>query len=316
MPLDPQVENFLQMVKLRELPPLETLTPAEARKSFEQSAQAMCRRYETVKTEDRVIQGFQDELNIRIYYPNEKPIGAIVYFHGGGWMIGNIETHDPLCHTLSALSGSIVVSVDYGLAPENKFPGPVEDAYMAARWVWHQADSLGFPKQALGVAGDSAGGNLAAAVSYLAFKRREFDLCSQLLLYPSTGFDYTESYEKYGKGYNLDASTMAWFRDHYLSTPEDKDNPLAAPMRIPEEEVKELPAAYIMTAEFDPLCDGGKAYAEKLQRAGVKVEYQCVQGMIHGFLGMTQFFEAGRLEAERIASAIKRLLSEHAGTSI
>ena len=177
MPLDPQVENFLQMVKLRELPPLETLTPAEARKSFELSAQAMCRRYETVKTEDRVIQGFQDELNIRIYYPNEKPIGAIVYFHGGGWVIGNIETHDPLCHILSALSGSIVVSVDYGLAPENKFPGPVEDAYMAARWVWQHADSLGFPQQALGVAGDSAGGNLAAAVSYLAFKRREFNLC-------------------------------------------------------------------------------------------------------------------------------------------
>jgi acetyl esterase len=305
MGLHPQVQFLLKMLESRGLPPLEELGVDEARKAFETSAKLMAKAKEQAKTEDRKIDGFKEELAIRLYRPEGHPAGALVYYHGGGWVIGNIETHDALCHTVAVESGCLVISVDYGLAPENKFPVPVEDAYLAAKWTYDHADELGIRKDCIAVGGDSAGGNLAAAVCYLANERNELSIAHQLLLYPSTGFDYTDSYEKYGEGYYLNKSTMSWFREQYLAGPEDTLNPLAAPMLIPDEAVGKLPPAYIMTAEFDPLSDGGEHYAHKLKNAGVPVEYVCYPGMIHGFLGMTEFVEDGKKAVSDIAAQLK-----------
>ena len=306
MGLHPQVQFLLQMMETRGFPPLEKLTVQEARQAFEASAKLMCKADKTVSTEDRKIQGCEKEIAIRIYTPDVKgETGALVYYHGGGWVIGNIETHDALCHTVAAESGCIVISVDYGLAPESKFPEPVEDAYLAAKWTYNHAVELGIDPKRIAVGGDSAGGNLAAAVCYLANEREDLAIAYQMLLYPSTGFEFTESYEKYSEGYYLTKGTMAWFRDQYLTSVEDTQSPLAAPLLIPDVATKNLPPAYIMTAEFDPLCDGGEAYAAKLKDAGVAVKYVCYPGMIHGFLGMTSFISDGKKAISEIASELK-----------
>ncbi|MGM0899568.1 MAG: alpha/beta hydrolase [Bacillota bacterium] len=306
MGLHPQVQFLLQMMESRGLPPLEQLTVQEARQAFEASAKLMSKTDIKVSTEDRKIQGCEKEIVIRIYTPEVKgPTGALVYYHGGGWVLGNIETHDALCHTVAAESGCIIVSVDYGLAPESKFPEPVEDAYLAAKWTYDHAIELGIDPKLIAVGGDSAGGNLAAAVSYLAVERKDLPIAYQMLLYPSTGFEYTESYEKYGEGYYLTKETMAWFRNQYLTSQDDTVSPLAAPLLIPDAATRQLPPAYIMTAEFDPLSDGGEAFATKLKDAGVEVKYVCYPGMIHGFLGMTEFVSDGKKAVSEIASELK-----------
>jgi acetyl esterase len=305
--LHPQVVAMLKMFEARGVPPLENQTVAEARGAFEKSCRVLSRAVNTVSTEDRFIEGYQNDIAIRIYTPDQEgPLPVLVYFHGGGWVIGNIETHDALCHSLSYLAECVVVSVDYGLAPECKFPVAVEDAYLATKWIQDHADKLGIDHNRIAVGGDSAGGNLAAVISYLAHQRKELQPISyQLLFYPSTGFDYTESYEKYGDGYHLTKSTMKWFREHYLNSLADIQNPLAAPMLIPDKDTPYMPPAYILTAEFDPLCDGGEAFAKKLEAAGVEAKYVCYPGMIHGFLGMTEYLDDAKLAIHEAANELK-----------
>ncbi|MCM3575239.1 MULTISPECIES: alpha/beta hydrolase [Mesobacillus] len=308
MQLKPEVKALLEAFANNPVPPLEQLPLEEARKGFEQSAKQMSRAEKLAKTEDRKINGFNGEIKIRIYTPKEteeSKLPAIVYYHGGGWVIGNIETHDALCHTLSNEAECIVVSVDYSLAPESKFPVPVEDSYLAAKWVLDNAEELNIDENFIAVAGDSAGGNLAAAVSFLSVERQTPSIAYQMLFYPSTGFEYTPSYEKYGEGYYLTKSTMNWFREQYLNTPADTQNPLAAPLLIPDDITEKLPPAFIMTAELDPLCDGGEHFAMKLKNAGVETEYVCVPGMLHGFLGMTEFLPDGKKSIKDAAEAFK-----------
>ena len=308
MPLKPEVKALLQAFANNPVPPLEQLPLAEARKGFEQSAKQMSRAEKLAKMEDRKIKGFKQELGIRIYTPEgagATQLPAIVYYHGGGWVIGNIETHDAICHSLSNEAKCIVVSVDYSLAPESKFPVAVEDAYLASKWVFENAADLNIDESFIAVAGDSAGGNLAAVVSYLAIERQTPSIAYQMLFYPSTGFEYTPSYEKYGEGYYLTKSTMNWFREQYLNSPEDSQNPLAAPMLIPDDVTAQLPPAFIMTAELDPLSDGGEHFAMKLKNAGVDTEYVCVPGMLHGFLGMTEFLPDGKKAIKDAAEAFK-----------
>ncbi|WHX38540.1 alpha/beta hydrolase fold domain-containing protein [Mesobacillus sp. AQ2] len=307
--LKPEVKALLEAYAQNPVPPLEQLPLAEARKGFEQSAKLMSKAEKLANTKDFKIQGYKDEIKIRLYSPDGTDgtkLPAIVYYHGGGWVIGNIETHDALCHTLSNEAGCIVVSVDYSLAPESKFPVAVEDSYLAAKWVFENADEMNIDENFIAVAGDSAGGNLAAVVSYLAVQRQTPSIAYQMLFYPSTGFEYTPSYEKYGEGYYLTKSTMTWFREQYLNSPEDTQNPLAAPLLIPDEITPLLPPAYILTAELDPLCDGGEHFAAKLKNAGVETEYVCAPGMLHGFLGMTEYLPDGKEAIKAAAEAIKK----------
>ncbi|WP_456279204.1 alpha/beta hydrolase [Bacillus sp. AK128] len=312
MSLHPQVVGLLEMFKARNIPPIEDQGLQAGRAAFVESTKLLNKYEEVLRVENKKIKGYQDEIDIRIYTPNEEAdLPAFVYFHGGGWVIGNIDTHDPLCRMFANEAQCKVISVDYSLAPEHKFPTGVEDAYLATKWVYDNAADLGIDSNQISVGGDSAGGNLATVVCYLANQRKEFSLQQQLLFYPSTGFGPTESYEKFGEGYYLTKSTMQWFGEQYFNQPSETQSPLAAPVLIPDDEAALLPPAYILTAEFDPLVDGGQNYANKLQNAGVKTTYVCYPGMIHGFMCMTAVIADGEKAIREAAGYLKSQFSKN-----
>lgn len=307
MGLHPQVQGLLELMASQNLPPIEEIEDLESgRQAFNTSSKHMCTREDVFSVEDRVIEGAEGPITLRIYHPNDqKNLPGFVFFHGGGWVIGNIDSHDGLCRTFANAAGCVVISVDYSLAPEAKFPIPVEDCYLATKWVGAHTEELGIDPNAIGVGGDSAGGNLAAVVSHLSAKRGGPSIHSQYLFYPSTGFEPTESYERFGEGYFLTKPTMTWFTEQYLNDLSDALNPLAAPLLIPDEEVSVLPPAYIVTAEFDPLRDGGEQYSQKLKNAGVETTYICYDGMIHGFMSMTAILEDGDRAVKEAAHYFK-----------
>ncbi len=295
MGLHPQAKALLQVFESRGIPPIEQQSLSEARAAFVQMSKVLNRTVSVHSVEDKMIPGYQNDIMIRIYRPNDSMnIPTLVYFHGGGWVIGDVESYDGLCRTLADQSQCAVISVDYSLAPEAKFPIAIEDAYLATKWVSEHSEALGLDSSRIAVGGDSAGGNLAAVVCKLANERKYPDIKLQLLFYPSTGFEITDSFVKYSKGYYLERETMEYFRNQYLNSDLDTINPLAAPILISDEETAQLPPAYIVTAEFDPLCDGGMQYAQKLKHAGVDVTYTCYSGMIHGFMSMTEPLDEGK----------------------
>ncbi|PLT35568.1 alpha/beta hydrolase [Bacillus sp. V5-8f] len=317
MTLHPQARALLDMFENSSAPSLDQLSVPEARAAYAKMCKLLNKPQEIYKVEDMRIKGYQDDISIRIYTPKEENIlPALVYFHGGGWVIGNLETHDALCRALANESGCKVISVDYSLSPEEKFPVAVEDAYLAVQWTSDHAEQLGIDKTAIAVGGDSAGGNLAAVVCYLANQRKGPSIKYQMLFYPSTGYARTSSYEKYGEGYHLTKATMNWFQMHYLNSIEDRNNPLAAPMNIPDSQTSKLPPAYIMTAGYDPLCDGGEMYSQKLEKAGVESTYVCYAGMIHGFLTMTEPLDDSKRAIKEAAYALRNHFKKTEASSI
>ncbi|WP_408010411.1 alpha/beta hydrolase [Pseudalkalibacillus sp. A8] len=311
MGLHPQAKALLKIFISKGLPPIEELPVDEARASFKAMSQKLNRSEKIARVEDRKIPGFKDDITIRIYHPDEtENLPALIFFHGGRWVIGDLDTHDHLCRQIANESRFVVISVDYSLAPERKFPVAVEDAYMASKWVSDHAEELSADKNRIAVGGDSAGGNLAAVVSYLSIVRDTPFIKYQILFYPSIGYERTASYEQFDEGFNLDKSTMSWFRTHYLDDSNDMMNPLAAPILIPDETTKDLPPAYILTAECDPLRDGGENYADKLKKAGVETKYACYPGMIHGFLCMTEPLDDGRRAISEAAKVLKTRFNE------
>lgn len=256
------------------------------------------------KVEDRSVPGPAGEIPVRIYAPAAAgPLPLLVYFHGGGFVVCDLDSHDGLCRSLTHATGCITVSVDYRLAPEAKFPAAPEDCFAATRWVAEHARELGGDAARLAVAGDSAGGNLAAVVALMARERGGPALVHQLLIYPVTdhGFD-TASYKANAEGYFLTRDMMRWFWGHYLAKPEDGSHPHASPLRAPD--LSGLPPATVVTAEYDPLRDEGEAYARRLEKAGVPVELRRYPGMIHGFFGMADAIDRAR---EATAHAAGRL---------
>ncbi len=306
MVLHSQVKQLLEMMESRGAPPLEEQPLLQARQSFVEMSRQLNTPEQVASVEDRNIPGYQKEITVRIYRPEAYgTLPALIYFHGGGWVVGNLDSHDALCRSLANQAECVVVSVDYSLAPEHKFPVAVEDAYLATQWVFEHAGELGIDPGRIAVGGDSAGGNLATVVCHLSRVRKTPDIIYQLLFYPSTGFSRTESYEKYREGYFLTESTMRWFRDQYFNSLEDLNNPLAAPILLSEAELAAMPPALIITAEYDPLRDGGKEYADRLKQAGVDVKYVCYPGMIHGFMSMCEAIEDGKKAIQEAARACK-----------
>jgi acetyl esterase len=232
------------------------------------------------------IPGPMGGIPIRVYRPEgDGPHPVVVFYHGGGWVVGDLETHDQTCRALSATGDCVVVSVDYRLAPEHPFPVPVEDCYAATEWVADNTGVLHADPDRFVVAGDSAGGNLAAAVSLLARERGGPAIAHQYLVYPVTNHAYdTDSYEENADGYFLTRASMEWFWNHYLTTDIDGMNPIASPLRA--RDLSGLPPATVVTCEFDPLRDEGIAYAERLRDAGVDVDHSHREEMIHGFFSM------------------------------
>ena len=288
MPLDPQAAVILAELAAVKLPDLSTLPPEVLRKAFRELAGRDAEAVELASVEDRTISGPAGPIPVRIYAPEPgaRPLPLLVYFHGGGFVLCDLDTHDPTCRALAKRAGCVVVSVDYRLAPEARFPAAPEDCFAAARWAAANAASLGADPRRVAVAGDSAGGNLAAVVSILARERGGPALVHQLLVYPVTDWDFeTCSYRENAEGYLLTRDMMRWFHGHYFAKPEEAADPLAAPLRAPD--LRGLPPATVLTAEFDPLRDEGEAYAARLREAGVPTTLTRYDGMFHGFFGMT-----------------------------
>jgi acetyl esterase len=282
---------------------LSEVSPEELREWYDQRSRKG--GVSLPKVEDRSIPGPQGQIPIRIYTAEGSGRGpAIVYFHGGGWVVGSIDTHDNVARHLAKSSRGVVVSVDYRLAPEHPFPAAQEDAFAAVEWVAEQAEHLGADPGRIIVAGDSAGGNLAAVVSLRSRDRNGPEIRYQALIYPATNlvsFD-TVSHENFATGFFLTREGMEWFRSLYLPRPQDRKDPYASPLLA--EDHSRLPPALIITAQFDPLRDEGEAYAEKLREAGVPVELVRYDGMIHGFVSFVGILDQAEDALDRIAAKV------------
>ena len=264
------------------------MTPAEAREQMEATAQA--RKAEPLpvdRVRERSVAGPAGDIRLRLYWPNRAaPLPAIVYYHGGGHVIGSLDTHDLVARNLCAGAEALVASVDYRMGPEHRFPAAVEDSFAALKWVHANAKELGADPDRLGVHGDSAGANLAAVVALMARDAGSPRLRLQSLVYPVADYRLVgDSYDKYTQGYGLlTRESMVWFRNHYLRSPKDAEDWRASPINAPS--LGDVAPAIVITAECDVLHDDGERYAGALRRAGVPVEYKEYPGMIHGFFGM------------------------------
>ncbi len=305
MPLDPQAQSLLDTMAAMGTPPLNMLSVVDARKVMETLAALGGEAEPVSKVEDREIPGPLGTIPIRIYTPTGLgPFPILVFFHGGGWVIGDINSHDALCRSLTNAVGCVTVSVDYRLAPEHKFPAAPEDCYAATQWVAGNATTINGDPQRIAVGGDSAGGNLSAVVSLMARDRGGPKLVYQLMIYPAT--DYlpdTPSMRDNADGYFLTKVDMVWFLNHYLTSEEDAKNPYMSPIKATD--LQGLPPAMIITAEFDPIRDEGEMYGARLKEAGVPVVVKRYNGMIHGFLSMSAMLDQGKKAHEDAVDGLR-----------
>jgi len=308
VPLDPQARILLDQLELAGTPPMSERTPEEARAGFVMLAAVAGLAEEPVPTEDRTVPGPAGGIPVRIYRPRaDAPLPVVVYFHGGGFVIGDIATHDTTCQRLAAGVPAVVVSVDYRLAPEHRFPAAVVDCDAATAWVAAHASELGGDPARLAVAGDSAGGNLSAVVARRARDAGGPPIAFQLLVYPVTDMRCTlPSHTENGTGYLLDTDAITWFMDNYFADA-DRLQPDASPLLV--EDLSGLPPAFVLTAEFDPLRDEGEAYAERLRAAGVSVTTSRYDGMIHGFYGLDSVFDSAKKATAETVSALRDALA-------
>ncbi|HST26221.1 MAG TPA: alpha/beta hydrolase [Gaiellaceae bacterium] len=283
MALDPQAQAFLDRLKELGVPGLGELSPEEHRATGDAAAAAVFGPVPDVPWDDRTIPGPAGPIPVRVYRPVGEPAPVLLYFHGGGWVLGSLETVHGVCATLAKLSGCVVCSVDYRLAPEHRFPAALDDAWAVTTWAAEHADELGGLPGGLAVGGDSAGGNLAA-VCALRARDAGLPLALQLLVYPVCDGDLdTSTYRAFAEGYYLTRYSMEWFWGHYVPDA-DRFDPDASPLRA--EDVSGTAPALVITAGFDPLRDEGEAYAKRLEEAGVPVTVSCYEGMFHGFFRM------------------------------
>jgi acetyl esterase len=305
MAIDPQVEAYLERLQALGVPPIQELTPAQARANFAASIEPLFGPVDAVASiEDRET---DDGVPVRIYRPDDSgsSSAALVFFHGGGWVVGSIETHDGITRALANRSGCIVVSVDYRVAPEHRFPVAIDDAWSATRWVLANAAELGIDPGRVAVGGDSSGGNLAAVVARRA-RDAEVSLAFQLLVYPVTNHDFdTGSYGEFVEGYSLTREGMRWYWNHYLGDGDGSDHD-ASPSREPD--LTGLAPAFVATAELDPLRDEGEAYARRLEESGVPTTLVRYDGMIHGFLRMPAAIDRAADALDDLSAALAEAL--------
>lgn len=310
MPLDPEARTLMDLIAGLG-PPFHELSVEEARASIVAMNTPVGEPEAVARIEDRAATGPRGDIPVRVYTPEGRaPFPVLVYFHGGGWAIGNIETHDGLCRHLANAARCIVVSVDYRLAPEHPYPAPAEDAYAATKWVAANAAALGVDPARIAVGGDSAGGNLSAVVALMARDRGGPRLVFQLLVYPPTDHPSAghPSYEENAEGYFLTRDMMHWFWNLYCGGGDPKDAYLC-PLRA--KDLRGLPPARIVTAEFDLLRDEGEAYAARLRESGVPVELKRHDGMVHGFFGMGAFLTQARTATAEASAALRAAFGAH-----
>ena len=307
MPLDPVAKQLLEEFIASGRPNAHLLPIEQARANFEALFAGLRPGEDVVATSDHRIPVEGREIPARSYRPSHTAgLALVVYFHGGGWLLGSIESHDTICRSLANASGAIVLNVGYRCAPEARFPTAVEDAWAATLWAHANAGSLGADPARLAVAGDSAGGNLAAVVAQRARDEGAPSLRFQLLVYPVTSADLTTGFDLAYEGYFLYRDEMQWHQDHYLSSPDERTDPRVSPLLGAAEG---LPPAQIQAAECDPLHLQAEAYRDHLQAAGVPVDYQVYSGMIHGYLGLDSVFPIARDAMDDAGDALRRALA-------
>lgn len=303
MPVDPQIQALLDMGT--GVPATNTLSVSEARAQYEARVRIMAPAAAVAAVTERTIAGPGGDLRLRIYRPvGQGPFPLLAFFHGSGFVLCSLNTHDGMCRNLCAGAGCVVVSVDYRLAPENKYPAGLDDCVFATHWIAEHAGELGGSADRLAVCGDSAGGNLAAAAALRIRDEGGPSIIGQLLIYPVANYHTpgTPSYRENADSYGLTRDTMIWFWDHYLTDPSEAAHPYVSPLRA--RDLSGLPPALVVTAEYDPLRDEGEHYAEKLRTAGTPAITSRWDGMNHGF-----FFWVGRVDkaAEAMAESCQWL---------
>jgi acetyl esterase len=309
--LHPEARALLEMMDAQGAPPLETQDPVEARGTLLEPMKLLGGEPDELsRVENLFAPGPGGDVPVRLYA--SEPGGlrpALVYFHGGGWVLGNLDMYDAVCRALAKESGAVVISVDYRLAPEHKFPAAVDDCHAATVWVAANAEKLGIDARRIAVGGDSAGGNLATVVAMRCRDAGGPTLAAQVLIYPVTDVSTFEtgSHRESGEGYFLTRAAMEWFTGHYLASADQKRHPEASPLLAPN--LSGLPPALVITAEFDPLRDEGEAYAQRLKQAGVPVTVTRYPGMIHGFVSMRGVLSGGRQAIQEAAKFTQSVTS-------
>ena len=312
MALDPESQKIIEAMVAANRPAWHTLSPEAAREAYlSVRPAAQGPRPDGITVTNRSISGPGGPLPIRIYRPEktatEARLPALVYAHGGGWVFGNLDSHDVLCATLAIDAGISVVAVDYRLAPEARFPGAFDDVVAALKWVAANGPSIGVDPNRLAIGGDSAGGNLAAAVAIWARDNKGPKLRLQLLAYPVTdGVERAQSYRLFYEGYGLGGETMEWFFDHYLPDKTQRHDWRLSPLRAAS--LANLPPALVVTAGYDPLRDEGRAYAWRLQKEGTVADLVEFGGMMHGFLSSPMLLHGARRGAALCAAALREAL--------
>jgi acetyl esterase len=295
MSLHSKAKQFLEeMKKTNEgAPPLSEVDPKIIRESL--TPTIISDKYETIHLEDQSLEGPYGIIPIQIYRPNlDKDQPVIVFYHGGGFILGDVRGYAPFCEKVAHDTNCTVVSIEYRLAPEYKFPTAIEECYAATKWIYDQVKELGLDDSRFAVMGDSAGGNIAAVVTHLARDKKEIPITLQVLIFPMTSFAIQSvSKQKFAKGYFLTQESLDLFEKHYLQSKSDVTNPLASPLL---EDLHDLPPAFILTAEYDPLRDEAEAYVQKLVESGVEVWSKRYPGMIHGFTTFTDLFGDGSIQ--------------------
>jgi len=307
--LYPEVRALLEAMEAEGGPAIETLSPSEARQAAIDALKAIAGQPDRIgRVEDLSIPHAEHPIPIRIYSPAaEGPFPCLVYFHGGGWVLCDLDTHDAVCRAIARRAGAVVVAVDYRLSPEYKFPAAVEDCFAATHWVVANAARHSIDPRRVAVGGDSAGGNLSAVMCLKARDEGGPGLALQVLVYPVTNlasFD-TPSYREFAEGYYLTRAEMEWFRGHYLARSADAQSPYASPLLAPD--LRGLPPALVITAECDTLRDEGEAYAKRLADAGVEVSCTRYSGMIHPFFSLGGVLSQGRRAIDQVAAAVRGL---------
>jgi acetyl esterase len=308
MPLDPQAELVVNLVKQAGLPELWQLTPGQAREQYMLRVAKLAQKEAIHRSHDRRIPGPGADLTLRIYQPREAKPGErfpiLLWFHGGGFVIGNLDTHDHACRALANQADCLVVAVDYRLAPECPFPAAVDDCMAALRWVALHAAEIGGDGARIAVGGDSAGANLATVCAILARNEGHPTLVHQLLVYPCTAPEpETASHRAFAEGYVLTRNTITWFYKQYVRSRKDFNDFRFAPLIA--EDLSSLPPALVMVAGYDPLRDEGVDYAKRLIEAGNRVTLVNYEGMIHGFLLMGAAVHAARRAIAQSAAALR-----------
>jgi acetyl esterase/lipase len=304
MPLDPQAAALIG--SLAGGKPVEQMTPEEARAALEERMRVTGGAPRAVaEVVDGSLPGPHGPIPTRTYVPDgPRPMPGLVFLHGGGWVRGSLQTHDVLCRALANDVGCVVVSVDYRMAPEHKFPAAIDDCFAATQWIAQHASELDIEPDRIAIAGDSAGGNLTAAVTLLARATSGPRLAYQVLLYPVTDYNLdTPSYLRNAEGFMLTRADMRYYWRHYLRDESDAQDERASPLRATD--FGGLPPALVITAEFDPLLDEGRAYADRLRSAGVPVTYSEYAGMIHGFLTSAGVLDQGQRAVAETAAALR-----------